>query len=210
MNTLVTVSIVDDNAELRDSIISYLDAAGGFRCVSRYATAEEALEKLPIDKPSVILMDIKMGAMDGIECVRQLKATMPNAQVLMLTVFEDTELIFNALKAGASGYLLKRMPPAKLVEAIREVVDGGSPMSAPIARKIVQSFQSPPKQAEKKTELSQRELEVLDKLTEGLAYKQIADELGISIHTVCNHIRHIYEKLHVQTRTEAVVRYLRR
>jgi DNA-binding NarL/FixJ family response regulator len=210
MSKLVTVSIVDDNAELRDSIITYLAAAGGFRCVSRYANAEDALKKLPLDQPSVILMDIKMGAMDGIECVRRLKVLMPEAQVLMLTVFEDTELIFNALKAGASGYLLKRMPPAKLVEAIREVVDGGSPMSAPIARKIVQSFQSPTKPAEKEAELSAREKEVLDKLTEGLAYKQIADELGISIHTVANHIRHIYDKLHVQTRTEAVVRYLRR
>jgi len=150
MNKPVTVSIVDDNAELRDSIITFLDTAGGFRCISRYATAEEALKKLPADKPAVILMDIKMGAMDGLECVRQLKASMPEALVLMLTVFEDTELIFKALKAGASGYLLKRMPPAKLVEAIREVVECGSPMSAPIARKIVQSFQTPPTPPRKK------------------------------------------------------------
>lgn len=210
MNKPVTVSIVDDNAELRDSIITFLDTSGGFSCVSRYATAEEALKKLPAEKPAVILMDIKMGAMDGIECVRRLKTIMPEALVLMLTVFEDTELIFKALKAGASGYLLKRMPPAKLVEAIREVVEGGSPMSAPIARKIVQSFQAPPNPPEKKNELSQRERQVLDKLTEGLAHKQIADELGISIHTVCNHLRHIYEKLHVRSQTEAVVRYLKR
>jgi DNA-binding NarL/FixJ family response regulator len=212
MKKIITVSIVDDEADLREHIAGYLAAAGDIRCKSVYASAEEALEQLPRDKPDVVLMDINLGGsgMDGIECVRRLKASMPDAQVLMLTVFEDTEKIFRALAAGAGGYLLKRMPPGKLVEAILEVCDGGSPMSASIARKVVLSFQSAPARGEASAELSQRERSVLDGLAEGLAYKQIADQLGVSIHTVRNYIRRIYEKLHVQTRTEAVAKFLRK
>ncbi len=208
MKKITTVSIVDDEADLRQHIAGYLSAAGEIRCKSAYASAEEALEHLPQDKPDVILMDINLGGMDGIECVRQLKAQMPEAQVLMLTVFEDTEKIFRALAAGASGYLLKRMPPKKLVEAIAEVRQGGSPMSAPIARKVVQSFQSAPPRGGESVALSQRELSVINGLAQGLAYKQIADQLGVSIHTVRNYIRRIYEKLHVQSRTEAVAKFL--
>jgi len=208
MKKITTVSIVDDEADLRQHIAGYLSAAGEIRCKSAYASAEEALEHLPQDKPDVILMDINLGGMDGIECVRQLKAQMPEAQVLMLTVFEDTEKIFRALAAGASGYLLKRMPPKKLVEAIAEVRQGGSPMSAPIARKVVQSFQSAPARGGESVALSQRELSVINGLAQGLAYKQIADQLGVSIHTVRNYIRRIYEKLHVQSRTEAVAKFL--
>ena len=210
MKKNITVSIVDDEADLRKHIAGFLSATGNIRCISAYASAEEALENLPKDKPDVILMDINMGEMDGIECVRNLTAKMPEAQVLMLTVFEDTEQIFRALSAGASGYLLKRMSPKKLVEAIGEVCAGGSPMSAPIARKVVKSFKTTPASGDESADLSPREHSVLDGLAEGLAYKQIADQLGVSIHTVRNYIRRIYEKLHVRSRTEAVAKFLRK
>ncbi len=210
MKKSITVSIVDDEPDLREHIAGYLAAAGNIHCKSTYASGEEALEALPHDKPDVILMDINLGDMDGIECVRQLILRMPEAQVLMLTVFEDTEKIFRALAAGASGYLLKRLSPKKLVEAIEEVCTGGSPMSAPIARKVVQSFKAVPPAGDTAAELSPRERSVLDGLAEGLAYKQIADQLGVSIHTVRNYIRRIYEKLHVCSRTEAVAKFLRR
>ena len=207
MKKLTTVSIVDDEPELREHIAAYLAAVGNIRCLGSYASAEEALARLPKEKPNVILMDINLGGMDGIECVRRLKALMPEAQFLMLTVFEDTEKIFRALAAGASGYLLKRMPPKKLLEAIAEVIEGGSPMSAPIARKVVQSFQAAPAKGNESAALSQRELSVINGLAQGLAYKQIADQLGVSIHTVRNYIRRIYEKLHVQSRSEAVAKF---
>jgi DNA-binding NarL/FixJ family response regulator len=210
MKKIITVSIVDDEADLREHIADYLAAAGNICCKSAYASAEEALEHLPQDKPDVILMDINLGEMDGIECVRRLTAVMPKAQVLMLTVFEDPDQIFRALSAGASGYLLKRLSPKKLLEAIEEVCAGGSPMSAPIARKVVQSFKTAPAHGDESVALSPRERSVLDGLAHGLAYKQIADQLGVSIHTVRNYIRRIYEKLHVCTRTEAVAKFLRR
>jgi DNA-binding NarL/FixJ family response regulator len=210
MSKTITVSIVDDEADLREHIGGYLQAAGGFKCKSVYASAEEALQHLPQDKPDVVLMDINLGGMDGIECVRQLKTRMPEAQVLMLTVFEDTDKIFRALAAGASGYLLKRLSPPKLLDAIREVLEGGSPMSASIARKVVQSFRTQPAHGDETMDLSQREREVLNGLAEGLAYKQIADQLEVSIHTVRNYIRRIYEKLHVRSRTEAVAKFLRK
>jgi DNA-binding NarL/FixJ family response regulator len=209
MHKTIKVSIVDDEADLRENIAGYVDAAKDFQCVSMWSSAEEALAQLPKEKPDVVLMDINLGGMSGIECVRQLKPQMPETQIVMLTVFEDTEKIFSALSAGASGYLLKRMAPAKLLEAISEVHEGGSPMSAPIARKVVQSLQSPVSQRSEITELSPREREVLDGLAEGQAYKQIADTLGVSIHTVRNYIRRIYEKLHVGSSGEAVAKYLR-
>ena len=210
MKKTITVSIVDDEADLRKHIASYLDAAGNIKCVIGYASAEEALKHLPQDKPDVVLMDINLGEMDGIECVRRLTALVPDAQVLMLTVFEDTDQIFNALAAGASGYLLKRLSPKKLLEAIEEVCEGGSPMSAPIARKVVHSFKAPPPPGGESGDLSPREHAVLNGLAEGLAYKQIADQLGVSIHTVRNYIRRIYEKLHVRSRTEAVAKFFRK
>jgi len=210
MKKNTTVSIVDDEADLRQHIAGYLATVGNIRCISSYASAEDALKHLPQDKPDVVLMDINLGGMDGVECVRQLTPLMPDSQILMLTVFEDTEQIFRALAAGASGYLLKRLSPKKLLEAIQEVRDGGSPMSAPIARKVVQSFKAVPKRGDESVDLSPRERSVLDGLAGGLAYKQIADQLGVSIHTVRNYIRRIYEKLHVCTRTEAVAKFLRK
>jgi DNA-binding NarL/FixJ family response regulator len=209
MNKTIRVSIVDDEVDLRENIAGFVDAAKGFRCVSVHGSAEEALVHLPQEKPDVVLMDINLGGMSGIECVLKLKPLMHETQVVMLTVFEDTEKIFSALAAGASGYLLKRMPPEKLLEAIRDVHEGGSPMSAPIARKVVQSLQTPRPGADETPELSPREREVLNGLAEGQAYKQIAGKLDVSIHTVRNYIRRIYEKLHVRSSAEAVAKYLR-
>lgn len=205
----ITVSIVEDQAGLRQSIAEYVNGAAGYRCVSAYASAEEALKGLPQDGPQVVLMDINLGGMSGIECVRKLRELAPTMQILMLTVYEDSELIFKALAAGASGYLLKRSPPPQLLEAIADVVVGGSPMSSAIARKVVQSFQTPRRQTEEHAALSPREREVVEALARGDAYKQIADRLGISIPTVRTYIRRIYDKLHVHTRTEAVAKYLR-
>lgn len=210
MSKAIRVSIVDDEAELREQIAGYVGSAKGFQSVSAYASAEEALTGLLADQPDVVLMDINLGGMSGIECVRLLKPKIPAAQIVMLTVFEDTEKIFSALAAGASGYLLKRLAPSKLLEAISDVHAGGSPMSAPIARKIVRSFQSTPAHGQEAADLSPREREVLEKLAEGCAYKEIADQLSVSIHTVRNYVRRIYEKLHVRSRTEAVAKFLRR
>jgi len=205
----IRVAIVDDEAELREQIAAYVDHAPGFCCVRACASAEEALRWLPQDRPDVVLMDINLGVMDGIECVQRLKPQLPQTQIVMLTVFEDTDRIFRALAAGATGYLLKRLSPPRLLDAIREVHAGGSPMSATIARKIVTSFQHPPPRPDPAAELSPREREVLEGLAEGRAYKEIADKLGVRIHTVRNYIRRIYEKLHVRSRTEAVAKFLR-
>ncbi len=211
MSKPVKVAIVDDSPDLRENIAGYLEAFPEFRCINTYATAREALAGLPRDLPDVVLMDINLGdhAMDGIECVRRLKTLLPDVRVVMLTVFEDSEKIFRTLAAGASGYLLKRQRPEELLAAIREVMAGGAPMSTSIARKVVESFQSPAPHGSEAAELSHREAEVLDGLAQGLAYKQIADHLNVSIHTVRNYIRRIYEKLHVRSRTEAVAKYLK-
>jgi DNA-binding NarL/FixJ family response regulator len=204
----ITVAIVEDVQELRESIVKYLEREPGLRCTSALASAEEALRRLPQAPPEVVLMDINLGGMSGIECVRRLKDSVPAAQILMLTVYEDDDSIYAALAAGASGNLLKRVAPSKLVEAIREVREGGSPMSASIARRVVQSFQKPA-HSECANSLSTREKEVLDGLARGSTYKQIAASLGISIDTIRTYVRRIYEKLHVQSRTAAVAKYLR-
>jgi DNA-binding NarL/FixJ family response regulator len=207
---MITVSIVDDETELRQSITTFVNGSPGFKCISAYGSAKEALQHLPTDRPDVVLMDIHMKGMDGIECVQRLKLHVPEIQIVMLTVYEDTEQIFKALSVGASGYLLKRLSPTKLLQAIREVHAGGSPMSSSIARKVVASFQKAGKGAEKQQALlSPRETMVLDCLAKGLTYKQIADQLEISIDTIRTYIRRVYEKLHVQSRTEAVAKYLR-
>lgn len=212
LDSIITVSIVDDESQLRQSIVTFINGSAGFRCVSAYGSAEAALQGLAAQPPDVVLMDIHMAGMNGIECVEKLKDLLPNIQIVMLTVYEDTEQIFKALASGASGYLLKRLNPDKLLEAIREVHEGGSPMSHSIARKVVASFQKtdPMSAAEQGASLSPREQMVLDCLSKGLAYKQIADQLGISVTTIRSYLRRIYEKLHVQTRSEAVARYLHR
>ena len=205
----ITISIVEDNEKLRGTLARVLNRADGFRCVSQYPNAEDALKELPNVKPDVVLMDINLPGMNGVECVRQLKPFLPETQVMMLTVYEDTENIFKALAAGASGYMLKRTSTKELIEAIHEVKRGGSPMTMHIARKVVQSFQrsAPAQPAES---LSEREQQVLDLLSNGLIYKEIAEKLGISYETVHTYIRRIYEKLQVRTRTEAVAKFLRR
>jgi len=209
-----TVSIVEDNEQLRDTLARLLNRAEGFKCLGDYGTAELALEAIPAAPPNVVLMDINLPGLNGVECVRRLKQIIPTTQIVMLTAYEDTENIFNSLAAGASGYLLKRSKSSEILDAIREVQNGGSPMTAHIARKVVQSFQANATAAatpvESPEELSPREKEVLDLLSQGFMYKEIADKLGISFETVRTYIRRIYEKLHVRTRTEAVAKALRR
>jgi DNA-binding NarL/FixJ family response regulator len=205
---MITVSIVDDEKELCQSIATFVNGAPGFRCVSMYHSGETALKHLPTDHPDVVLMDIHMTGMNGIECVKRLKTMMPQIQIMMLTVYEDTDQIFQALSAGASGYMLKRLTPKKLLEAITDVHEGGSPMSSPIARKVVASFLKTRPRGGEQTHFTSREQSVLDCLANGLTYKQTADKLTISIPTIRSYLRRIYEKLHVQSRTEAVAKYM--
>jgi DNA-binding NarL/FixJ family response regulator len=211
-NKAITFSIVDDDVGLRDSIVQYLTVKGGFVCAGQYGRAQDALDKLREERPAVVLMDIKMKGMDGIECVRRLKEKMPEILVIMLTVFEDEDLIFDALMAGATGYLLKRQPPEQLLEAVHDLLAGGSPMSTTIARKVVKLLQrsgdSGKTSGAVRLLLSARQREMLDLLAAGEPYKAIADKMGLSIHTVRGYIRRIYEKLQVHTRTEAVAKYL--
>jgi len=206
----ITVSIVEDQDPLRGTLARVIGRAEGFECVGQHPSAETALEGIPKEQPNVVLMDINLPGLNGVECARRLKAILPQIQIIMLTVYEDTENIFNALAAGASGYLLKRTPRDELLEAIREVNRGGSPMTTHIARKVVQSFQKPAASPEPTADLSPREQEVLDCLAQGFLYKEIAEKLGISYETVHTYIRRIYEKLQVRTRTEAVAKFLRR
>jgi len=206
----ITVSIVEDNDQLRGTLARVISRAEDFQCVGQYPSAEAALEQLPKEKPNVVLMDINLPGMNGVECVRRLKPLVPDTQMVMLTVYEDTDNIFNALAAGASGYLLKRTTSAELLAAIRDVLKGGSPMTTHIARKVVQSFQKAGASPQSTENLSEREQQVLDCLSQGFLYKEIADKLGISYETVHTYIRRIYEKLQVRTRTEAVAKFLRR
>jgi DNA-binding NarL/FixJ family response regulator len=205
----ITISIVEDDVKVRGSLARLVDSTTGFTCVSHHPDAENALKEIPIIQPKVVLMDINLPGMNGVECVRKLKEMMPEIQVIMLTVYENTTIIFNALSSGASGYLLKQSTPEQIIEAIRDVNTGGSPMTSHIARKVVASFQrisEPTKEYEK---LTLREQEVLDLLAKGYSYQKIAGVLNISYATVNTHIRHIYEKLHVQSRTQAVTIHLR-
>jgi len=206
----ITVSLVEDNNELRGTLARMIDRAAGFKCQSQFANAEDALAAIPQEKPDVVLMDINLPGMNGVECVRQLKQHAPQTLVLMLTAYEDTENIFNALAAGAAGYLLKRSKSVELLDAIREVMRGGSPMSTHIARKVVQSFLKTGPSPEPTENLSPREQEVLDCLSQGFLYKEIAEKIGVSYETVHTYVRRIYEKLQVRTRTEAVAKFLRR
>ncbi len=206
----INISIVEDSDKFRETLARVLNRADGFKCISHYPNAEDALKALPQDKPNVVLMDINLPGMNGVECVRQLKQVAPEIQVMMLTVYEDTENIFNALAAGATGYMLKRTPRDELLEAIREVNRGGSPMTTHIARKVVQSFQRAAPAASATETLSPSEQEVLDCLAQGFLYKEIAEKLNISYETVHTYIRRIYEKLQVRTRTEAVAKFLKR
>jgi DNA-binding NarL/FixJ family response regulator len=204
----IAVSIVEDDAKVRGSLAKLIDAAAGFRCLSNHGDAETALRELPKICPEVVLMDINLPGMSGVECARRLKPLLPRTQIIMLTVYQNTEHIFNALAAGATGYLLKQTPPTELLAAIKDVHAGGSPMSSHIARKIVQSFQKPVPSGRQQEDLSPRESQVLELLARGFLYKEIGEALGLSYATVHTHIRHIYEKLHVRSRTEAVAHHL--
>ena len=206
----ITVAIVEDNADLRGTLARVISRAPGHQCVGQYGDAESALVGLPKDNPRVVLMDINLPGMNGVECVRRLKQAMPEVLAVMLTAYEDTDNIFGSLEAGASGYMLKRSKSAEILDAIKEVVGGGSPMTAHIARKVVHSFQAKGASPDPMANLAEREREVLDLLAQGYMYKEIADKLGIGFETVRTYIRRIYEKLQVRSRTEAVAKALRR
>jgi DNA-binding NarL/FixJ family response regulator len=194
---------------MRKTFCQWIDAAPGFRCVFSCATAEEALTEIPRLKPDVVLMDIHLPGQSGIACTAQLKEKLPSVQVIILTVYRNHELIFQALQAGACGYLLKRSNPEELLKAILEVKSGGAPMTSEIARMLVEAFQKKPSAVMASDGLTQRESEILGWLSEGLSNKEIADRVKISYDTVRAHLRHIYEKLHVRGRTEAVRKYLK-
>ena len=204
------VSVVEDDPEIREYLCDLISNADGFALVSQHSDAKEAVEVIPTAHAEVVLMDINLPGMSGIEAARALKQKADGLQIVMLTVYEDSEVIFESLKAGASGYLVKRTPGPKILEALRDVRFGGSPMSSQIARKVVQFFNESGQRAPELEQLTQRERAVLDALARGQLYKEIADHLGMSLDTVRSHLQHIYQKLHVHTRTEAVVKYLRK
>lgn len=212
----IAVCIVDDNRDLRNALEEIIDMSDGFKCVGTIGTAQEAITQIPLLKPEVVLMDINLGSEEtGIDCVRVLKQKIPATNFMMCTVYEENEKIFQALTAGASGYILKKTAPARMLEAIRELYEGGAPMSSQIARKVVAAFQNKPAHSEPGDAddldiLSHREKEILEQLSKGLMYKEIAAELFISPETVRKHVYHIYEKLHVTNRIEAVNKFFGR
>lgn len=206
--TTITVALVEDNAALRKSLVLILEGSPGFRCVGDYPDGKAVTQGLLATRPQVVLMDLMLPDTTGVELVRELKPKLPSTQFIMLTVVRDHERLLAALQAGATGYLLKHTPPAEVLEAIREVHAGGSPMSPAIARLVVTSFRERPAAREPLPDLTPREREVLELLAKGFFYKEIAAKLGITFATVHTHLRGVYEKLHVRSRTEAVTRYL--
>jgi DNA-binding NarL/FixJ family response regulator len=210
----ITVCIVDDNSDLRNALEEIIEMSEGYKCICTIGTAEEAVRQIPVLKPDVVLMDINLGGTEsGIDCVRVLKSQVPATNFMMCTVYEEDEKIFEALSAGASGYILKKTAPSRLLEAIRELYQGGAPMSSQIARKVVAAFQHKSAATTGNVELdelSNREKEILEQLSKGLMYKEIAAELFISPETVRKHVYHIYEKLHVTNRIEAVNKFFGR
>lgn len=204
----INVAIVEDDAPVRESLTELISGATGFSCTGAYPNAESALKEIPKWWPDQVLMDVNLPKMSGIQCVAALKAQWPKLQVVMLTSYEDSELVFESLKAGASGYLLKLSSPEEILAALRDVHKGGAPMSSPIARIVVQHFQQMPEPAGDTARLTVREKEILEQLSKGFRYKEIASTLGIGNGTINTYIRSIYEKLHVHSRTEAVMKYL--
>jgi len=205
----ITVAIVEDDRRVRESLSVLINGTENIRCVSSHSNGEEAIEHIVFKKPDVVLMDINLPGISGIECVRKLKAQLPQVQILMLTMYEDDEKVFQSLVAGASGYLVKRTSPSELLNAIQEVHSGASPMSGKIARTVVEYFHKQKQTSPQQEPLSRREEEILRLLSKGYRYKEIADALAISFETVRSHLKNIYDKLHVHSRTEAVVKYLR-
>jgi len=206
---MITVGIVEDNDTIRKTLTELIDDTPSFKCVCACSTAKEALIEIPRAKPQVVLMDIHMPGETGISCTAKLKEKLPEIQVIILTVYKDTELIFSALKAGASGYLLKRAQTKEILNAITDVRSGGAPMTSEIARLVVQSFRLTSSKTDAPPVTTPREQEILALLAEGITNKEIGRRLGISPETVRSHLGHIYEKLHVQGRTEAVSKYLK-
>src|ERR1700754_1070264 len=210
----IRVCIVDDNPDLRSALEEILRMSDDYRCIGTMSNAKEAIQKLPLLKPDVVLMDINLGGDEsGIDCVKKLKPQIPQTNFMMCTVYEENEKIFEALSAGASGYILKKTAPGKMLEAIRELYEGGAPMSSQIARKVVAAFQvkaSANQNNVQLEDLSNREKEILEQLSKGLMYKEIAAELHISAETVRKHVYHVYEKLHVTNRIEAVNKFFGR
>jgi DNA-binding NarL/FixJ family response regulator len=214
----ITICIVDDNKDIRSALEQIVGMSDGYKLLGSFSSAEEAVEKIPSLHPNIVLMDINLGGMSGIECVSILKPLYPEILYMMCTVYEEDEKIFEALSVGASGYILKKTAPAKLLDAIKELSEGGAPMSSQIARKVVAAFRQikpvtenvHPANDESLSNLSNREMEILELLSKGLLYKEIASSLFISPETVRKHVYHIYEKLHVNNRVEAVNKYFRR
>jgi DNA-binding NarL/FixJ family response regulator len=204
----ITVVVVEDDAAVRHSMQAILRQHASVQCVGTYGSAEEALQSIPTLSPQMVLMDINLPGMNGVECVRLLTEQLPKLQVIMLTVYDDDDDIFNSLAAGATGYLLKPVRAATLLEAIEEIHSGGAPMSTPIARRVVQAFKKPVAKKTELTELTERELEILQFLSKGFLAKEIALQLHMSYWTVVGHTRHIYDKLHVRSRSQAVAKYL--
>jgi DNA-binding NarL/FixJ family response regulator len=202
----INVAIVEDDHDFRDTLESYLNKAPGYHCVGTCGSAEEALKMIPQLLPDVVLMDLHLPKMSGVECTRQVKELCPSAQILILTVYTDNDRIFGALKAGASGYLLKRADPTDILLAIQEVKQGGAPMSSQIARRVVRSFRETSRDPLRDEKLSQGEERILQQLSKGYSNKEIAGHLSISVNTVRAHLRNIYEKLHVRSRTEALLK----
>lgn len=204
----ISVAIVEDNPTVRRSLERLLNRATGFNCVCVCSGGAEALKQIPWHNPQVVLMDIQMPEMSGVDCTARLKMLLPSVQIIMLTVYEDTETIFKALRAGASGYLLKRCAQEEILQAIRDLLRGGAPMSNAIARRVVAAFHEPVKHENAHVVLSAREREILDLLSQGLSNKEISAKLNVSQFTVKNHLAKVFDKLHVRCRTEAVVAYL--
>jgi len=204
LTSKIKVVIVEDDKEMREGLESIVRSHPGLDCLAAYASAEEAVENIQSNIPDIVLMDIHLPGISGIECIKQLKPVLPLTQFMMCTVYEDNENVFDSLCAGATGYLLKNSPPGKITDAITDLYHGGSPMSSTIARKVIKVFQPVVQHNTDVENLTKREREMLDMLAKGYRYKEIADQLFISFETVRTHIHNIYEKLHVQSRTEAL------
>jgi DNA-binding NarL/FixJ family response regulator len=204
----ITVCIVEDNKDILHALEEIIMMSEGYELLGSFTSAEDALYGIPTLHPNVVLMDINLGKMNGIECVKRIKPDHPDILFMMCTVYEEDEKIFEALSAGANGYILKKTPPSKLLEAIRELYEGGAPMSSQIARKVVNAFRKVPTTSSGQIDnLSNREAEILELLAKGLLYKEIAAQLNIAQETVRKHVYHIYEKLHVNNRVEAVNKF---
>ena len=207
---LLRIAIVEDRKEDLESLRDLVSSSPGFECLAACRNGEEALEELPRVEPDIVLMDIKLPGLSGIDCVSKLTRLLPSTQFMMLTALEDHELIFQSLAAGATGYLLKKTSPGKILEAIRELQAGGAPMSGQVARKVVAAFREPQVETDTESDLSPSEQNVLHKLARGLLYKEVAEEMNIAISTVRTHVWHIYRKLQVHNRTEAILKFQRR